>query len=58
MTKDDMLAVIKDTLPEMVQNAVKEVLGIKEAKPQIDGGVVDTANKNEVSHRDYSSFLE
>ena len=59
MTKDDVLTAIKDALPEMVQNAVKEVLGIKEAKPQIDGGVVDTANKSEgVASRDYSSFLE
>ena len=46
MTKDDMLASIKDALPEMVQRAVKEVLGIKDdtAKPQVDGGVVDTGN--------------
>ena len=59
MTKDDVLSAIRDALPEMVQKAVKEVLGIKEAKPQIDGGVVDTASKNvPVSDRDYSSFLE
>ena len=59
MTKDDVLSAIRDALPEMVQKAVKEVLGIKEAKPQIDGGVVDTASKNEpVSDRDYTSFLE
>ena len=61
MTKDDMLAAIKDALPEMVQSAVKEVLGIKDdtAKPQVDGGVVDTVNKSEdVASRDYSSFLE
>ena len=59
MTKDDVLSAIRDALPEMVQKAVKEVLGIKEAKPQIDGGVVDTASKNvPVSDRDYTSFLE
>ena len=59
MSKDDIITAIKDALPEMVQSAVKEVLGIKEAKPQVDGGVVDTAIKSEgVSDRDYSSFLE
>ena len=61
MTKDDILSVIKDALPDMVQSAVKEALGIKEtAKPQVDGGVVDSAiTGNEVSNtRDYTSFLE
>jgi hypothetical protein len=59
MTKDDVLSAIKDALPEMVQNAVKEVLGIKETKSQINGGVVDSANLNgAVASRDYSSFLE
>ena len=59
MTKDDVLSAIKDALPEMVQNAVKEVLGIKETKSQINGGVVDSANLNgAVVTRDYSSFLE
>ena len=59
-TKDDILAVIKDTLPEMVKGAVKEVLGIKDgAAPKIAGSVLDSANKTEVeSNRDYSSFLE
>ena len=59
-TKDDMLAVIKDALPEMVKGVVKEVLGIKEgAEPKIEGSVLDSANKNEdVLKRDYASFLE
>lgn len=60
MTKDDMLAVIKDALPEMVKGVVKEVLGIKDGtEPEVKGSVLDSANKNEgVSNRDYSSFLE
>ena len=60
MTKDDMLAAIKDALPEMVQSAVKEVLGIKDdtAKPQVDGGVVDTGNTgSSVVARNYEDFL-
>ena len=57
MTKDDMLSTIKEVLPSMVQSAVKEVLGIKDAAAQIDGGVIDTAGKDEVAERDYSSFL-
>lgn len=60
MTKDDMLAAIKDALPEMVQSAVKEVLGIKDdtAKPQVDGGVVGTGNTgSSVVARNYEDFL-
>ena len=59
MTKDDVLSAIKDALPEMVRNAVKEVLGIKDASSKIDGGVVDSANKDEgKASWDYNSFLE
>lgn len=61
MTKDDILSVIKDALPEMVQSAVKEVLGLKDtAHSKIEGGVVDSKTTgNEVSTtRDYTSFLE
>ena len=60
MTKDDMLAAIKDALPELVQSAVKEVLGLKDdtAKPQVDGGVVDSGNTgNSVVARNYEDFL-
>ena len=60
MTKDDMLAAIKDALPELVQSAVKEVLGLKDdtAKPQIDGGVVDSSNTgSSVVARNYEDFL-
>ena len=60
-TKDDILAVIKDALPELVQNAVKDVLGLKETSHnKIEGGVVDSAiTGNEVSNtRDYTSFLD
>ena len=60
MTKDDMLAAIKDALPELVQSAVKEVLGLKDdtAKPQVDGGVVDSGNTGSpVVARNYEDFL-
>ena len=58
MTKDDILSVIKDALPELVQSAVKEVLGIKDTA-KIESGVVDSAIAGkEESSRDYSSFLD
>ena len=60
VTKDDMLSAIKDALPELVQNAVKEVLGLKDdnTKPHIDGGVVDSGNTgNSVVVRNYEDFL-
>ena len=59
-TKDDIIKAVQDSIKPMVQEAVKEVLGIKEdAKPEVTGGVVDSAiNKEEVVTRDYSSFLE
>lgn len=60
MTKDDMLAAIKDALPELVQSAVKEVLGLKDdtAKHRIDGGVVDSGNTgSSVVARNYEDFL-
>ena len=60
MTKDDMLAAIKDALPGLVQSAVKEVLGLKDdtAKPQVDGGVVDSSNTGSpVVARNYEDFL-
>ena len=60
MTKDDMLSAIKDALPELVQSAVKEVLGLKDdtAKPQVDGGVVDSGNTgSSVVARNYEDFL-
>ena len=54
-----MLSAIKDALPELVQNAVKEVLGLKDdAKPQINGGIVDSGNTgNSVVVRNYEDFL-
>ena len=59
-TKDDIIKAVQDSIKPMVQEAVKEVLGIKDdAKPEVTGGVVDSAiNKEEVVTRDYSSFLE
>lgn len=59
-TKDDIIKAVQDSIKPMVQEAVKEVLGIKDdAKPKVTGGVVDSAiNKEEVLTRDYSSFLE
>ena len=59
MTKDDVITAIKDALPELVQKAVKDVLGIKDdAKPQVDGGMVDNQGYEENPARDYTSFLE
>lgn len=59
VTKDDILSVIKDALPELVQSAVKDVLGIKDGTAKIESGVVDSAiTGTEVSQRDYSSFLD
>lgn len=59
-TKDDIVQAVKDSIKPMVMEAVKECLGIKDdAKPEVNGGVVDSAiNKEEVVTRDYSSFLE
>lgn len=59
MTKDDMLSVIKDAIPELVQKAVKDVLGLKDdAKPQINGGIVDSSNTgSSVVVRNYEDFL-
>ena len=59
MTKDNVITAIKDALPELVQKAVKDVLGIKDdAKPQVDGGMVDNQEYEENPARDYTSFLE
>ena len=59
-TKDDIVQAVKDSIKPMVIEAVKECLGIKDdAKPEVTGGVVDSAiNKEKVVTRDYSSFLE
>ena len=59
-TKDDIVQAVKDSIKPMVMEAVKECLGIKDdAKPEVTGGVVDSAiNKEKVVTRDYSSFLE
>lgn len=59
MTKDDMLSAIKDAIPELVQKAVKDVLGLKDdAKPQINGGIVDSSNTgSSVVVRNYEDFL-
>lgn len=58
-TKDDILAVIKDALPELVQSAVKDVLGIKTSDSQPAGIVNDSATNSEAdSGRDYASFID
>jgi hypothetical protein len=58
-TKDDILAVIKDALPELVQNAVKDVLGIKTNDSQPAGIVNDSATNGEAdSGRDYASYID
>ena len=58
-TKDDIIKAVQDSIKPMVQEAVKEVLGIKEdTKSEVTGGVVDSAINKEKVTRDYSSFLE
>lgn len=50
---------VRAEIKAMVADAVKECLGIKDDTAKITGGVIDTATKeNEISQRDYSSFLE
>ena len=58
--KDDILSMIKDSLPALVKEAVQEVLGIKDNKSaSVTGCVVDSDIKEtENNLRDYSSFLE
>ena len=55
-TKDDVLA-LKAELNNLVLNAVKDCLGIKE-KTEPKGFALDSANNEVISNRDYSSFLE
>lgn len=58
-TKDDILSVIKDSLPSMVKEAVKEVLGIKDNKSGVAGYSLDSADEGaNHSLRDYSSFVD
>ena len=58
-TKDDIAKAIADSVKPMVVEAVKEVLGIKDGKPSIDGGEIDSVikGKDKVAI-DYDSFLE
>lgn len=51
---------LKTELKPMVAEAVKECLGIKDDKAsKVEGGVVDSDNTaSDVSHRDYSSFVD
>lgn len=62
INKDDILAFMKDSLPGMVEEAVKKCLNIKDtSSAQVDGGVVDSAitgKEGNSSMRDYTSFLE
>ena len=58
-TKDDIAKAIADSVKPMVVEAVKEVLGIKDGKPSIDGCEIDSVikGKDKVAI-DYDSFLE
>lgn len=58
-TKDDIAKAIADSVKPMVMEAVKEVLGIKDGKPSIDGGEIDSVIKGKDKVVvDYDSFLE
>lgn len=59
IAKDDIIQAVKDSIKPMVMEAVKEVLGIKDDKPEVTGGVIDSViNKVEAIERDYASFLD
>ena len=58
-TKDDIAKAIADSVKPMVVEVVKEVLGIKDGKPSIDGGEIDSVIKGKDKIVvDYDSFLE
>lgn len=59
LTKEEVTQIVKDSLgdefKEMVRGLVKETLGIKDSKPEIEGGQV--TDSTPVAERDYSEFL-
>lgn len=58
-TKDDIAKAIADSVKPMVMEAVKEVLGIKDGKPSVDGCEIDSVIKGKGKVVvDYDSFLE
>lgn len=58
-TKDDIAKAIADSVKPMVMEAVKEVLGIKDGKPSVDGCEIDSVIKGKTKVVvDYDSFLE
>lgn len=58
-TKDDIAKAIADSVKPMVMEAVKEVLGIKDGKPSVDGCEIDSVIKGKTKVAvDYDSFLE
>ena len=58
-TKDDIAKAIADSVKPMVMEAVKEVLGIKDGKPSVDGCEIDSVIKGKDKVVvDYDSFLE
>lgn len=63
LTKEDVLSAVKDSLKAelkpMVAEVVKECLGLKGSKTEIEGSALDSADtSNDVAFRDYTSFLE
>lgn len=58
ITKEEVAQIVKDSLgadfKEMVRDIVKETLGIKDSKPEIEGGQIDSTP---VVTRDYSEFV-
>lgn len=59
VTKDEIKAVFDSQFKPMITEAIKEVLGIKDAsKPSVEGCSIDSENTSNVAVRNYSSFLE
>lgn len=58
ITKEEVAQIVKDSLgtdfKEMVRDIVKETLGIKDSRPEIEGGQIDSTP---VVTRDYSEFV-
>ena len=59
LTKEDIAKTVKDSIAEIVPQMVKDILGIKEGKAKVEGGVIDSSTDTPyVAQRDYTEFLE
>ena len=48
---------LKAELKPMVTEVVKECLGLKDGKTSVEGSELDSANKDDMTHFDYESFI-